>query len=114
MIIRIARRGFEKYVVLNKKQMAMRCAPRKYEIKEAIAELRSTRQLPLRNAGYKPNYEDIKRIYAINAAKLLRLENEKKKKEKNKENEADRDVNAGAASNINNANIITEPPINLV
>ena len=40
MIIRIARRGFGKYVVLNKKQMAVRCAPRKYEIKEAIAELR--------------------------------------------------------------------------
>jgi hypothetical protein len=51
MIIRIARRGFGKYVVLNKKQMAMCFAPRKYEIKEVIAELRSTRQLPLRH-GY--------------------------------------------------------------
>jgi hypothetical protein len=48
MIIRIVRRGFEKYVVLNKKQMAMRCAPRRYEIKETIAELRSTGQLLLR------------------------------------------------------------------
>ena len=84
--------------------MAMRCAPRKYEIKEAIAELRSTGQLPLRHTGYKPNYEGIKRIYAINAAKLLRLENEKKKKNKN---EADGDVNADAApSNVNNANIM--------
>ena len=42
--------------------------------------------------------EGIKKIYAINAAKLLRLEDEKK-------NEADGDVNAGAASNVNNANI---------
>ena len=110
MIIRIARRGFEKYVVLNKKQMAMRCAPRKYEIKEAIAELRSTRQLPLRNAFYKPNYEGIKRIYAINTAKLLRLENEKKK---NKKNEVDGDVNADAAANtVNNVNIM--PPVDLV
>jgi hypothetical protein len=41
--------------------------------------------------------EGIKRIYAINAAKLLRLEDEK--------NEADGDVNAGAACNVNNANI---------
>jgi hypothetical protein len=107
MIIRIARRGFEKCVVLNKKQMATRCAPRKYEIKEAIAELRRTRQLPLRNAFYKPNYEGIRTIYAFNAARLLRLENEKKKK-----NEADRDVNADAASNVNNANIM--PPVDLV
>jgi hypothetical protein len=79
MIIMIVRRGFEKHVVLNKKQTAMHCAPRKYEIKEAIAELRSTRQLSLRHTGYKPNYEGIKRIYVINAAKLLRLESEKKK-----------------------------------
>ena len=51
---------------------------------------------------YKPNYEGIKRIYAINSAKLLRLEGEKKKK-----NEADRDVNAdAAASNVNNAKIM--------
>ena len=78
-------------------QMAMRCAPRTYEIKEAIAELRSTGQLPLSHTGYKLNYEGIKRIYAINAAKLLRLEDEK--------NEADGDVNAGAACNVNNANI---------
>jgi hypothetical protein len=110
MIIKIVRRGFEECVVLNKKQMAMRCAPRKYEIKEAIADLRNTGQLPLRNAGYKPNYEGIKRIYAINAARLLRLENEKKNKKKN---EADGDVNAGAAaSNVNNANIM--PPVDLV
>ena len=60
------------------------------------------------NAFYKPNYEGIKRIYAINTAKLLRLENEKKTK-----NEADRDVNAGAdARNVNNANIL--PPVDLV
>ena len=91
--------------------MAMRCAPRTYEIKEAIAELRSTRQLPLSHTGYKLNYEGIKRIYAINTAKLLRLEDEKKKK-KNK-NEADRYVNAdAAASNVNNANIM--PPVDLV
>jgi hypothetical protein len=77
MIIRIARRGFGKYVVLNKKQMAMHCGPRKYEIKEVIAELRSTGQLPSKYGDYKPNYEGIKRIYAINAAKLLRLEDEK-------------------------------------
>ena len=90
--------------------MAMRCAPRTYEIKEAIAELRSTGQLPSKYADYKPNYEGIKRIYAINAARLLRLENEKKK---NKKNEADGDVNAdAAASNVNNANIM--PPVDLV
>ena len=54
------------------------------------------------------DYEGIKRIYAINTAKLLRLENEKKTK-----NEADRDVNAGAdARNVNNANIL--PPVDLV
>jgi hypothetical protein len=107
MIIRISRRGFEECVVLNKKQMAVRCAPRKYEIKEAIAELRSTGQLPSKYGDYKPNYECIKTIYAINAARLLKLENEKKKK-----NEADRDVNADAASNVNNANIM--PPVDLV
>lgn len=108
MIITIVTRGFKKYVFLNKKQMAMRCAPRKYEIKEAIAELRTTGQMPLRNAFYRPDYEGIKTIYAINAAKLLRLENEKKKK-----NEADGDVNAGAAANnVNNANIM--PPVGLV
>jgi hypothetical protein len=90
--------------------MAMRCAPRTYEIKEAIAELRSTGQLPLSHIGYKLNYEGIKRIYASNAAKLLRLEDEKKK---NKKNEVDGDVNAGAAaSNVNNANIM--PPVDLV
>ena len=50
----------------------MRCAPRKYEIKEAIAELRSTGQLPLRYRDYKPNYEGIKTIYAINTARLLK------------------------------------------
>ena len=110
MIIRIVGRGFEKYVVLNKKQMAIRCASRKYEIKEAIAELRSTGQLPLRHTGYKPNYEGIKRIYAINAAKLLRLGNENKKK-----NEAEGDVNADASSNVKNANIMTKPqPVDLV
>ena len=88
----------------------MRCAPRTYEIKEAIAELRSTGQLPLSHTGYKLNYEGIKRIYAINAAKLLRLEDEKKK---NKKNEADGDVNADAGpSNVNNANIM--PPVDLV
>jgi hypothetical protein len=87
--------------------MAVRCAPRKYEIKEAIAELRSTGQLPSKYGDYKPNYEGIKTIYAINAARLLKLENEKKKK-----NEADRDVNADAASNVNNANIM--PPVDLV
>jgi hypothetical protein len=91
----------------NKKQMAMCFAPRTYEIKEAIAELWSARQLPLRHTGYKPNYEGIKRIYAINAAKLWRREKEKRKK-----NEADRDVNTGAASNVNNANIM--PPVDLV
>ena len=107
MIIKIVRKGFEKYVVLNKKQMAMRCAPRKYEIKEAIAELRSTGQLPSKYEDYKPNYEGIKTIYAINAARLLKLGNEKKKK-----NEADGDVNADAASNVNNANIM--PPVDLV
>jgi hypothetical protein len=68
MIIKIVRRGFEKHVVLNKKQMAMCFAPRTYEIKEAIAELRSTGELPLSHTGYKPNYEGIKRIYAINTA----------------------------------------------
>jgi hypothetical protein len=107
MIIKIVRKGLQKYVVLNKRQMAMRCAPRTYEIKEAIAELRSTGQLPLSHTGYKLNYEGIKRIYANNAAKLLRLEDEKKK------NEADGDVNAdAAASNVNNANIM--PPVDLV
>jgi hypothetical protein len=61
----------------------------------------------LRYAFYKPDYEGIKRIFAINAAELLRIENEKKK------NEADGDVNADAvANNVNNANIM--PPVNLV
>ena len=88
----------------------MHCGPRKYEIKEVIVELTSVGQLPLRNAGYKPNYEGIKRIYAINTAKLLRLEDEKKK---NKKKEVDGDVNADAASsNVNNANIM--PPVDLV
>ena len=82
MIIRIARRGFEKYVVLNKKQMAMRCAPRKYEIKEAIAELRSTGQLPSKYGDYKPNYEGIKTIYAINAARLLRQKMKRRRRMK--------------------------------
>ncbi|HET7283826.1 MAG TPA: hypothetical protein VFI70_04005 [Nitrososphaeraceae archaeon] len=110
MIIKIVRKDLQKNVVLNKMQMAMRCAPRTYEIKEAIAELRSTGQLPLSHTGYKLNYEGIKRIYAINAAKLLRLEDEKKK---NKKNEVDGDVNAdAAASNVNNANIM--PPVDLV
>jgi hypothetical protein len=107
MIIRIARRGFKEYVVLNKKQMAMCFAPRTYEIKEAIAELRSTGELPSKYGDYKTDYEGIRTIYAINTAKLLRLENEKKKK-----NEADGYVNAdAAASNINNANIM--PPVDL-
>ena len=106
MIIKIVRKGLQKYVILNKRQMAMRCAPRTYEIKEAIAELRSTGQLPSKYGDYKPNYEGIKTIYAINAVKLLSLENE------NKENEADGDVNAGAASNVNNANIM--PPVDIV
>ena len=86
----------------------MRCAPRKYEIKEAIVELRSTGQLPSKYGDYKPNYEGIKTIYAINAARLLKLGNEKKKK-----NEVDGDVNAdAAANNVNNANIM--PPVDLV
>src|SRR6476646_4824693 len=106
MIIKIVRKGLQKYVVLNKMQMAMRCAPRTYEIKEVIAELRSTGQLLLSHTGYKLNYEGIKRIYAINAAKLLRLEDEKK-------NEADGYVDAdAAANNVNNANIM--PPVDLV
>ena len=82
MIITIIRRGFKKYVFLNKKQMAMRCAPRKYEIKEAIAELRTTGQISLRHTGYKPKYEGIKRIYAINAARLLRLEVKRRRRMK--------------------------------
>jgi len=91
--------------------MAMRCAPRTYEIKEAIAELRSTGQLPSKYGDYKPDYEGIRTIYAINTAKLLRLEDEKKKK--NKKNEVDGYVNAdAAASNVNNANIM--PPVDLV
>ena len=78
--------------------------------KRRLQSLGAPGQLPLRHTGYKPNYEGIKRIYAINAAKLLRLENEKKK---NKKNEADGDVNAdAAASNVNNANIM--PPVDLV
>jgi hypothetical protein len=58
MIIQVG--GYE--VVLNKKQLAICFAPRKYEIKEAIAELRRTKQLP----GYKPNYGRITSIYIIN------------------------------------------------
>jgi hypothetical protein len=57
MIIKIVTKGLQKYVVLNKKQVAMRCAPRKYEIKEVIAELRLTGQLPLGHTSYKRNYE---------------------------------------------------------
>ena len=69
-------------IVLNKIELATCFAPRKYEIKEAIAELRRDKELPLKNGGHKPNYEKIKNVYAVNAAKLLKLEAEKKKRNK--------------------------------
>jgi len=60
-------------VILNKKQLAICFAPRKYEIKEAIAELWRIKQIP-KNAGYKPNYRRITSIYIINTTSLLKLE----------------------------------------
>lgn len=120
MIVGIGRPGkyYDEYIVLNKKQLAMCFAPRKYEIKEAIAELRCSKQLPFKNAGYKPNYEGIKNVYAINAAKLLKLEDEKRKnKSKNKVDataSAADDINVDSIININSTSIITILPIDIV
>lgn len=99
MIVRIG--GYE--VVLNKKQLALCFAPRKYEIKEAIAELRRTKQLP-KNAGYKPNYGRITDIYIINTARLLKIEYNKGK---NKVDATD------AIVNINSTNITAMLPVDI-
>lgn len=71
-------KAYEANIVLNKIELARCFAPRKYEIKEAIAELRRDKELQLKNAAYKPNYEKIKNVYSVNAAKLLKLEAEKR------------------------------------
>ena len=109
MIVRIGKYGYE--VVLNKKQLAICFAPRKYEIKEAIVEIRRTKQLPSKNAGYKPNYGRITSIYIINTARLLKLEYEKKRKNKVDSTPAD-DADA-ITTNINSANITTALPIDI-
>jgi hypothetical protein len=93
-------------VILNKKQLAICFAPRKYEIKEAIAELRRSKQLP----GYKPNYGRIINIYITNTARLLKLEDEKKGKNKVDSTPAD---DADAIVNINSANMTTALPIDI-
>jgi hypothetical protein len=104
MIVRI---GWDE-VVLNKKQLAICFAPRKYEIKEAIAELRRSKKLP----GYKPNYGRITSIYIINTARLLKLEYEMGKDKVNACAPAD-DINADAIVNINSANITTALPVDI-
>jgi hypothetical protein len=58
-------KAHEANIVLNKIELARCFAPRKYEIKEAIAELRLDKELPLKNATYKPNYEKIKNIRIV-------------------------------------------------
>jgi hypothetical protein len=100
-------KAYEANIVLNKIELATCFAPRKYEIKEAIAELRCDKELPLKNAAYKPNYENIKNVYAVNAAKLLKLEAEKKKR--NKISLAN-DEDASSCNNNDNADIIAAVP----
>jgi hypothetical protein len=94
--------------VLNKNELATCFAPRKYEIKETIAELRRDKELPLKNAAYKPNYENIKNVDAVNAAKLLKLEAEKKKR--NKISLSNDDDDASSCNNNDNAHIIAAVP----
>jgi hypothetical protein len=43
-------KAYEENIVLNKNELAKCFAPRKYEIKEAMAELRWNKELPLKNA----------------------------------------------------------------
>src|SRR6188472_486742 len=75
-------KAYKEYIVLNKNELAKCFAPRKYEIKEAMTELRRDKELPLKNGGHKPNYEKIKNVYAVNAVKLLKQEAEEKKRNK--------------------------------
>jgi hypothetical protein len=98
-----------KRIVLNKIELARCFAPRKYEIKEAIAELRRDKELQLKNAGHKPNYEKIKSVYAVNAAKLLKLEAEKNKK-RNKIPLANDERASSICNNNNNTDIIAAVP----
>jgi hypothetical protein len=101
-------KAYEENIVLNKIELATCFAPRKYEIEEAIAELRRDKELPLKNAAYKPNYEKIKNVYAVNAAKLLKLEAEKKKR--NKISLSNDDEDASSCNNNDNADIIAAVP----
>jgi hypothetical protein len=100
-------KAYEENIVLNKNELAKCFAPRKYEIKEAMAELRWNKELPLKNAGYKPNYEKIKNVYASNAAELLKLEAQEEKK-RNKIS-AVNDDNTSIYNN-NNTDIVAVPP----
>jgi hypothetical protein len=98
MIVKVV--GYE--VVLNKRQLAICFAPRKYEIKEAIAELRRSKQLP----GYKPNYQGIINVYVLNTARLLKLEYRKRKNKVAAEY-------ADGIVNINSANITAMLPVDI-
>lgn len=117
MIVWIKRRGVfccHEHVVLNKRQIAICFAPRKYEVKEAIAELRRSKQLPFKNGSYKPNYEGIKNVYVINAARLLKLDEKGKRGNKVDGSEPDDGINTGAIVNIKNAAMMSEPPVDIV
>jgi hypothetical protein len=100
-------KAYEENIVLNKNELTRCFAPRKYEIKEAMAELRRDKEIPLKNAAYKPNYENIKNVYAVNAAKLLKLEAEEKKR--NKISLAN-DEDASSCNNNDNTDIILAVP----
>ena len=102
-------KAHEPKIVLNKNELARCFAPRKYEIKEAIAELRRDKELPSKNAGHKPNYEKIKNVYAVNATKLLKLEAEKNKK-RNKIFLANDEHASICNNNNNNTDIIATVP----
>ena len=96
-------KAYKEYIVLNKNELAKCFAPRKYEIKEAMTELRCNKELPLKNSGYKPNYEKIKNVYAVNAVKLLKQEAEEKKRNK-----------ISAINNNNDIVAVPPPPIDII
>jgi hypothetical protein len=58
-------KAYETDIVLNKIELSTCFAPRKYEIKEAMEELRSDKELQLKNAAYRRNYEKIEIFCAI-------------------------------------------------
>jgi hypothetical protein len=76
-------KAYEENIVLNKNELAKCFAPRKYEIREAMAELRCNKELPLKNADYKPNYEAVRKEAIKMCTQLMQLiksEAEKKNK----------------------------------